>query len=376
MRVLDLSRLLPGPYCSWILAELGMEVIKVERPGGGDWARHAHPLDTTSGESYLFGALNRGKKSVTLDLKTELGRQIMLQLCYSADVLLESFRPGVLERLGLGYETVAVTCPRLVYCSLSGYGSQSVYRQRAGHDLNYQGLAGLVDLTGPRQGPLSVPGVPVADVAGALWAAIGILHALLQRDVSGCGQHVEASLLGGALSLLPLAVAGHRGGQPLQRGSSPLTGGVVCYHVYDTQDGHYMSLAALEPEFWVAFCTAVDRQDLLGDQFAPAVDGEPAYDELCHLFRGRSREEWIRLLASVDACCEPVYSVSEALASAPVHGLGIVDRSGLLPPFQLSAQPREVPRAAPALGQHTRELLGELGYSAEDLERLAAQKII
>jgi alpha-methylacyl-CoA racemase len=376
MRVLDLSRLLPGPYCSCILADLGMEVIKVERPGGGDWTRHAPPLDPASGEGLLFGALNRGKKSMTLNLKSEQGRHILLRLCSAADVLLESFRPGVMDRLGLSYEAVARINPRLVYCSLSGFGSQGVYRERAGHDLNYQGLAGLVDLTGSRQGSPSVPGVPVADVAGALWATIGILHALFEREHSGQGQRVEASLLGGALSLLPLAVAGEMGGQPLQRGNSPLTGGIVCYNVYETQDGHFMTLSALEPEFWIAFCRAVDRQDLMEGQYAPAVTGDRTYEEICRLFRQRSRQEWVRLLDTADACCEPVHSVAEALVSPPVQALGMVSRSGLLPPLHLSARPGSVPQAAPALGQHTSEVLTELGYGAEDRARLADQGVI
>ena len=232
MRVLDLSRLLPGPYCSRILADFGFEVIRVEPPSGSDWARYAPPLDPETGQGLLFQHLNRGKRSLTLNLKEAEGRAILLRLVETADVLLESFRPGVMERLDLGYEALVQANPRIVYCSLSGYGPAGPYRERAGHDLNYQGLAGVLDLTGPRDGPPSMPGVPLADLSGALLAATGILAALLERENSGMGQRVDSSLLGGALSFLPLAIAQWKGGQPPARGTGELSGGAVCYNIY------------------------------------------------------------------------------------------------------------------------------------------------
>lgn len=376
-RVLDLSRLLPGPYCSLILADYGAEVIRVEPPGGGDWTRYVPPL-AADGQSILFHALNRGKKSLTLNLKAEEGRAIFLRLVETADVLLETFRPGVMERLGLGYEALAERNPRLVYCSLNGYGSQGPYRDRAGHDLNYVGLAGLLDLTGPREGPPVIPGAPVADLAGALWAAVGILLALIARERTGRGQRVDASLLGGALSLLPIAVARLQGGQPMARGASDLTGGVVCYNVYETADGGYVTLSALEPEFWAAFCRAVGREDLLGEQFAPAVPGNPTYEALRALFRTRSRAEWAALVGP-DACCEPVHSLAEALESPPVRALGMVPPSGgvgLLPPLALSAAPAPEPRPAPAPGEHTAEILAALGYDPDTIARLRASGVV
>lgn len=374
--MLDLSRLLPGPYCSLILADFEAEVIKIEQPGGGDWMRYVPPLVPQGGESLLFRALNRGKKSLTLNLKSDEGRAIFLRLVETADVLLESFRPGVMERLGLGYETVAQTNPRLVYCSLTGYGPDGSYRERAGHDLNYVGLAGLLHMTGPREGPPTIPGAPVADLAGGLWAAVGILLALLARERTGRGQRVDGSLLGGALACMPLAVARHAGGQPMERGGSDLTGGWVCYNVYETRDGGYVTLAALEPQFWAAFCQAVGRENLLGQQFAPAAPGEPAYEELRALFRSRTRQEWAETLAGVDACCEPVYTVGEALESAPVQALGMLTSEGLLPPVRFSAQPVRPPAPAPGLGEHTTGLLAELGYDAAEVERLKGQSVV
>jgi len=374
LRLLDLSRLLPGPYCSRIFADFGAEVIKIERPGVGDWMRHLPPL--ADGESILFRTVNRGKKSLTLDLKTDAGRAILLRLVESADVLLESFRPGVMDRLGLDYETLAEVNPRLVYCTLSGYGPTGPYRQRAGHDLNYVGLAGLLDLTGPRDGPPAIPGTLVADLAGALWAAIGILTALLMRERTGQGQRVDASLLGAALACMPVPMARHLGGQPMARGGSDLTGGLVCYHVYETRDGNYVTLAALEPEFWAAFCRAVGREDLSAHQFAPAIPGEPAYEALCALFHSRTRAAWAEALSGIDACCEPVYTLAEALSSAPVQALAALTAQGLLPPVRLSAHPPSPPPTAAPLGHHTPALLAELGYDPETVAQLREQGVV
>ena len=376
MRVLDLSRLFPGPYCSRILADLGAEVIKVELPGGGDWSRYVPPLDPASGEGMLFRALNRGKKSLTLNLKSPEGRAILLRLVDTADVLLETFRPGVMERLGLDYAGLAEANPRLVYCSLSGYGQTGPYRDRAGHDLNYQGLAGLLDLTGRRDVPPGMPGAPAADLGGALWAAIGILAALLAREQTGRGQRVDGSLLGGALACLTLPLTRHLGGQPMQRGASDLNGGLVCYNVYQTADGGHVTLSALEPEFWAAFCAAAGCQDLLDQQFAPAMPGEPAYDRLCALFRTRPRDEWGQALAGFDTCCEPVYAVGEALDSAPVQALDMLADGRFLPPIRLSAQESWSSGPAPVLGEHTGELLAELGCGAEEIASLQERGIV
>jgi len=369
-RLLDLSRLFPGPYCARIFADWGFDVIKVEPPGGGDWARYVPPLNPESGQGLLFEALNRGKKSLSLNLKSEQGRAILLRLVEGADVLLESFRPGVMARLNLDYEVLAATNPRLVYCSLSGYGTQGPYRDRAGHDLNYVGLAGLLDLTGPRDAPPVLLGAPVADVSGALWAAVGILLALLGREQTGRGQRVDASLLGGVLSSMSLAVARQQGGEPVERGASDLTGGVVCYNIYAARDGGYVTLSALEPAFWAVFCRAVDREDLVDQQFAPAVAGEPAYEALCALFQTRTRQQWVEALEGVDACCEPVYGIDEALASPPVQALGMTSLQGLLPPVRFSGRSAPSPQPVPALGQHTMDLLAQLGYDEGMVARL------
>jgi alpha-methylacyl-CoA racemase len=222
--------------------------------------------------------------------------------------------------------------------------------------------------------------VPIADLNGALWAALGTVVALLARERTGSrhgqGQRVDGSLFGGALACLPMAVAHAVGGQPIGRGSSTLTGGAVCYNVYETRDDKYITLAALEPQFWAAFCRAVERDDLVGQQFAPAVAGEAAYDELCALFRTRTRQEWTEAMTDVDTCFEPVYDVEEALASPPVQALGMLQGLGLLPPVRLSAQSARLAEHVPALGEHTAALLDELGYDAAAVDALREQGVV
>jgi alpha-methylacyl-CoA racemase len=374
VRVLDLSRLFPGPYCSRILADFGAEVVKVEPPDGSDWLRHAPPLE--DGVGILFRALNQGKKNLTLNLKSQEGRDVFLRLAETADVVLEGFRPGVMERLGLSYRTLSVANPRLIYCALTGYGQDGPYKVRAGHDLNYIGLAGLLDLTGPCGGPPSIPGAQVADVASALWAAVGILLALLARQRTGRGQRVDSSLLGAALAFLPKEVAQGAGAPTAERGSGELTGGRVCYNVYEARDGGYVTLAALEPKFWADFCQAAGREDLLGCQFAAALPGEWAYEELCALFRTRTRQEWTEALAGIDACCEPVYTLGEALSSAPVQALEMSAGLRFPLPLRFSATERYPPGPVSSLGQHTAALLAELGYDETAVATLRKKGVV
>jgi len=380
-RVLDLSALLPGPYCSRILADFGAEVIKIERPGGGDRTRSVPPV--RDGESLLFRLLNHGKKSITLDLKSREGREAFLRLVGAADVLLESFRPGVMERLGLGDGSLRGANPRLIHCALSGYGQAGPYRGRAGHDLNYVGLSGLLVLTGQEEEMPVLLGAPVADLAGGLWAAIGILLALHARGLDGAGRRVDTSLLGAAVSCLPVALAGLMGKEPVRRGVGALTGGLACYHVYRCKDDGFITLAALEPEFWAAFCRAVEREDLLGGQYAPAVTGEPTFDSLRALFETRTRQEWTTYLSGVDCCSEPVYTIEEALSSPPVMALGMIRGASLLPPVDVStlAAPAgpsaDTVGRAPQLGEHTDAILQDVcGYTPEEVQELREKGVV
>jgi alpha-methylacyl-CoA racemase len=374
LRVLDFSRLLPGPYATWILHSFGAEVIRIEPIGGGDWLRDVAKLDESMG--WLFQSLNSGKKSVSLDLKSPAGKEIMLSLIKTADVLFETFRPGVMDRLGLGYLDCSKLHPGLVYCSLPGYGTQGPYRDRVGHDLNYIGLTGLLDLNGLGEGPPVIPATQIADIMAGLWAVIGILTALNGRSVSGKGVHVKGSFLGSTLASLPVAISRLKGVKSMGRREGELFGGSVCYNVYATSDDRYMTLAALEPKFWSNFCRLVGKEHLIGEQFAPATSGESTYDEVCELFRRKTLQEWMNLLGNAEVCCEPVLSLTEGLSQVPVQDLGMLEEEGLLTPLTFpSPYPRSHEPVA-ELGQHTKEVLVGLGYRTEEIERFAAERVV
>jgi alpha-methylacyl-CoA racemase len=382
IRVLDLSRLLPGGFCSLLLADHGADVLKVEDTGAGDYLRWAPPLvegAAGSAASALFLALNRNKRSIRIDLKQPDGCDVLLTLARDHDVVLESFRPGVLDRLGIGYEALRGQNPRIVLCSITGYGQDGPLRDRAGHDLNYVALAGLLGLGGEPDGAPAQPAAQVADLGGgALMAAFGILAALRERDRSGEGQHVDVAMTDGALSwlALPAARALAGGGVP-PRGREALAGGLLCYRPYVCADG-WVTLAALEPRFWAAFCRGVEREDLLGAHLDPP--GSAAHGELETIFAARTRAEWERFARDVECCLEPVLDLDEALASEHVAARGLVaeiDQPGasapvrqLATPVRLSRTPADAGRLpGPALGEHTEDVLREAGY---DDERIAA----
>ncbi|MCB9728329.1 MAG: CoA transferase [Deltaproteobacteria bacterium] len=380
LRVVDFTRLLPGPYATLVLADLGAEVFKIEPPEGGDYVRWMPPL--AGAVSSAFAALNTGKRSVAVDLKHPECVAWVRRLCLGADVVIESFRPGVMDRLGLGYPSLAAEHPGLIYCAISGYGQDGPYRDRAGHDLNYIALAGVLGLAGPPDAAPTLPPVQIADVGGGgLQALVGILVALHARNASGRGRFIDASMTDGALSFLQMAMAGALGGgaSPPARGADTLTGGQPCYGVYETQDGGFMSLAALEPKFWKAFCEAVERPDLLGSQFGGPAQSERTRAEIAAIFGGRPRAEWEAIFAATDACCEPVLRPDE-LADHPLHAARqatIEDAAGHVR-LRTPLRPRDAapPAPAPALGADTRAVLRELGCDEATLERLAAAKAI
>jgi len=382
VKLLDLSRLLPGGFCSLLMADLGAEVLKVEDTGMGDYVRWATPRyegAEDSASSALFLALNRGKRSMRLNLKEQRGREVLLKLVREHDVLLESFRPGVLERLGVGYERLRQENPGLVYCAISGYGQDGPYRDRSGHDMNYLGLIGLLGLTGEPGGPPVQPAGQIADIGGgALMAAVGILAALRERERSGEGQLVDVSMADGALSWLAL-VAGRflADGEPPQRGRLELAGGLICYRPYACKDG-WITLGALEPKFWQAWCRGVGREELIEKQFEPP--GSEAHAEVERVFLERTRDEWQRFASEHDCCLEPVLELDEALDSELVRARGMVvelEQPGaerpvrqLGVPVKLSRTPAAPQGPGPALGQHTHELLESLGYSGEEIAAL------
>jgi len=382
VKVLDLSRLLPGGFCSLLLADFGADVLKVEDTGMGDYIRWSPPYHEgaeDTAKSALFLALNRGKRSMRLDLKSEAGREVLLRLAREHDVLLESFRPGVMERLGVGYERLRDENPQLVYCAISGYGQDGPYTGRSGHDMNYLGLNGLLGLTGDAGGPPVQPGGQIADLGGgALMAAFGILAALRERDRSGEGQLVDVSMFDGSLSWLALVAAKYLadGGVP-RRGEPELSGGLVCYRPYACRDG-WVTLGALEPKFWQAWCRGVGREDLVEKQFERP--GSDAHAEVERIFLERTRDEWQAFASEHDCCLEPVLDLDEALDSELVKAREMVvklDQPGAASPVSLLGVPVKLSRTpgapagpGPALGEHTTDVLSSLGYSAEEIDSL------
>jgi crotonobetainyl-CoA:carnitine CoA-transferase CaiB-like acyl-CoA transferase len=382
VRVLDLSRLLPGGFCSLLLADFGAEVLKVEDTGMGDYIRWSPPYydgADDSSKSALFLSLNRNKRSIRLNLKHEQGKEILLRLVREYDVVLESFRPGVLDRLGVGYERMREENPGIVYCAISGYGQTGPLRNRSGHDMNYLGLVGLLGLTGERGGPPTQAAGQIADLGGgALMAAFGILAALRERDSSGEGQFVDVSMADGALSWLAMVAARYfADGVVPKRGGLELAGSLLCYRPYACSDG-YVTLGALEPKFWQAWCRGVGREDLIEHQFEPP--GTDAHAEVERIFLERTRDEWAEFAAHNDCCLEPVLDLDEALDSELVQAREMVvelDQPGAGPvrqlgtPVKLSRTPGGVHAPAPALGEHTQAVLAALGYSDEDAAALA-----
>jgi alpha-methylacyl-CoA racemase len=382
VRVLDLSRLLPGGFCSLMLADFGAEVLKVEDTGMGDYIRWAPPYyegADDSAKSALYLALNRNKRSIRINLKEERGREVLLRLAREYDVLLESYRPGVLDRLGVGYERLREENPGLVYCAITGYGQDGPLRDRAGHDMNYLGLVGLLGLTGEKGGPPVQAAGQIADLGGgALMAAFGIMAALRERERSGEGQVVDVSMADGALSWLAMVAGKYLAdGQVPRRGELELAGGYLCYRPYACGDGH-VSLGALEPKFWQAWCRGVGREDLIERQFEPP--GSEAHAEVERIFAARTREEWTAFAAEHDCCLEPVLDLDEALDSELVRAREMVvelDQPGserpvrqLGVPVKLSRTPGGVHSPGPALGEHTREVLAALGYGPDEISKL------
>jgi crotonobetainyl-CoA:carnitine CoA-transferase CaiB-like acyl-CoA transferase len=383
VRVLDLSRLLPGGFCSLLLADHGAEVLKVEDMGLGDYIRWAAPYHEGaehSARSAVFLALNRNKRSIRIDLKQETGRAVLLDLVRGHDVVLESFRPGVLDRLGVGYEAMRAVNPKIVLCAITGYGQDGPLRDRPGHDMNYLGLVGMLGLTGGPDGPPVQPAGQIADIGGgALMAAFGILAALREAERTGEGQVVDVSMADGALSWLAMVAARYLAdGEVPARGRLDLAGGLVCYRPYACADGGWVTLGALEPKFWQAWCGGVGREDLVAAQFA--APGSAEHAEVEAVFAGRTRAEWEAFAAEHECCLEPVLDLGEALSSELVRAREMVvglDQPGVAEPVSLLGAPVKLSRTppdcnrlpGPALGEHTEAVLRAAGY---DDARIAA----
>ncbi|MGB8248719.1 MAG: CaiB/BaiF CoA-transferase family protein [Azonexus sp.] len=371
IRILDLTRLLPGPVATLHLADLGADVIKIEDPQVGDYAR---TLGTGQGaDSAYFRMINRNKRGLLLDLKKPAGVEVFLRLAETADVIVESFRPGVVDKLGVGYAAVTAVNPKIAYCSISGYGQDGPYKDLAGHDINYLGYAGVLDQIGREGGDPALPNFQIADLlGGALTAAMGILAVVLEAQRSGRGRYIDVAMTDSVLahtyfSMLRLNDAGHS----LPRGSDLLSGGLPCYAAYRCADGRHMAVGALEGKFWKTCCELLGRPAWIERQWDAGLRTEVAA-----LFATRPRDDWAQLFAAVDCCVTPVLTPEEAVDDAQITARGMVLRDDGLtqfaPPLKLSDHEFTIRQAAPKAGEHSAEILRAAGYSDTQIDRLQA----
>ena len=385
IRVLDLTRLLPGPVCTLHLADLGADVIKIEDTGAGDYAR---ALGVAPGKTApVFAAINRNKRALRLDLKMPEGVEVFLRLVRDADAVVEGFRPGVVDRLGVGYAACREINPRIVYCAISGYGQTGPYRDSAGHDVNYCSYAGFIDQVGISGGDPAIPNLQVADIlGGAVVPAMGILAALLDAQRSGKGRYVDVAMTEGVLvhNLQALAAVESTGtAQP--RGADFLSGREPCYSVYRTADGRHMAIGALERKFWERVCDVLQRPDLKACHWEirtePGVrDAQWGKEQTGAIFASRPQAYWVEKFAGEDCCVSPVLTLQESFADPQILARGMVVRDGgtlqFAPPLKMSEYEFTVERAAPKAGQHTDEILREAGYTAAQIESLRTAGVI
>jgi len=371
--VLDLSRLLPGPFCSTILADHGARVIAIED------RRFAS-------EAGINAAVYRNKEHMTLNLKTETGRKIFLKMAQQADIILEGFRPGVTQRLGVDYDAVSMINPKIIYCSITGYGQTGPYRNTAGHDVNYLSVAGVLDLIGVKDGSPCIPGIQIADMAGgALYAVIGVLTALHARKTTGRGQYIDISMTDGSFSLLTLVLSLTRlTGRPVTRSDSFLSHRYACYHVYETADHRYLSVGAVENRFWKNLCDYFGVPEYTPLQYDDSRRQE-IFDFMERRFRQKTLAQWEQELENMDICWGPVRTVDEALTSPlfkaremviEIHDKKGAVSTGLGIPVKLSDTPGSVRTPPPEFGENTKDILMSFGYSEENIKEWEASGVI
>jgi len=370
--VVDLSRLLPGPYCSMILADHGARVIAIEGRRFEEDAR------------YQYRSINRNKEHMTLNLKSDRGKAIFFQLARRADVILEGFRPGVAQRLGIGYADITPINPSGLYCSITGYGQEGPVAHQAGHDVKYLGYSGVLSLIGPKGGPPCIPGIQIADIAGVLSAGVAVLMALYHREKTGMGRYIDVSMTDALTAMLPQA-AGElwESGSPPARGDALLSHRFACYQIYPTQDGGYVTLAALETRFWETLCRYFGVPEFIPLQYVEEAQ-ERLIAFFTRTFASDTREAWTALFADRDVCLGPVLDVREALEGPHATARHTVVKTGdasgdfpvLAPPFRFQDAAQIRPSRPPAFGEDTRAILQELGFSEEAVRDLMKDGIL
>jgi alpha-methylacyl-CoA racemase len=382
LRVLDLTRLLPGPVATLHLADLGAEVIKIEDTGAGDYARSFSAGAAPGEDSYFFRIVNRNKRGLRLDLKRPQGVEVFLRLARDADVIVEGFRPGIVDRLGVGYEAVKAINPRIVYCAITGYGQDGPWRDRAGHDINYVATAGVLDQIGAAGGSPALPNFQIGDLlGGGMTAVAGILAAVIAAKASGEGRYVDVSMTDAvfAHAYSPL-LATLINGRPRPRGEDDLSGALPGYGIYRTQEGRYMAVGALEPKFWETFCDALGRPDLKPHGFIGGDKATWVRGELEVLFASQVQDYWAQKFSFVDCGVTPVLAMDEALHHPQLMARGmVVEQDGLTqfaPPFKLSGFDFQVRQTAPVQGADSEVILREAGYGESEIANFRSAGII
>lgn len=371
-----------------ILADFGAEVIKVEEPGLADYSRWSPPFYKKLGVYY--SNVNRNKKSITLNLKTKEGLEVFQRLIKDADIVVETFRPGVTQRLNIDYDTLKKSNPKLIYCSLSGYGQDGPYRDYAGHDLNIQGLGGILSFINQGKGEPIVPGLPIADFAGALWAVIAIMMAVQARHRTGTGQYLDVSILDSIVSLLCRDSMFHFG--KAKPDDSSFYGDSPRFNVFETKDGKFITLSALEGKFWVNLCAEIGREDLVNPHekwedrlTSHKQNRDEVFEVLRKAFKSKTRDQWVEQLAKADVPAYPVLTIEDVFTDPHILHRGMLQKfehptEGTIPhigiPIKLSETPGEIRTLAPELGEHTPEILSKLGYSAEAQKKMREAKVI
>lgn len=386
IRILDLSRYLPGPFCTQILADFGAEVIKVEDPNGGDLGRALPPL--IEGESARFYTVNRNKKSIILDLKKEEGKAIFKRLAAISDIVVDQFRPGVMDKMGLGYEQLRKINARIIYCSITGYGLTGPMRDAAGHDLNYLSLAGVTELNAAYQGMPAICGTQIADIAGGtLYSVIAILLALASRQRTGKGQVCDIAMMDCSISLMAYTLGEWSGwGKLPERGNDVLTGGYAFYQVYQTKDEKYVSLGALEEKFYARFCEKIGRPEYSELQW-DLNRQRNIIEDIRAIMRTKTRDEWVDFFADSDICFTPVLTLEEMCRHPQVKArnmivkLTSVNNSGkdiaiTGVPVKLSKTPGKVKLSFPKLGEHNDEVLMLAGYKEDEIKQFRQNAVI
>jgi alpha-methylacyl-CoA racemase len=383
IRILDLTQLYPGPLATMMLADMGADVVRIEHPNRPDLVHLLPPFIGKESAAYL--SLNRSKRSLALDTGTEQGRHVFFDLVRTADLVVEQFRPGVLDKIGIGYEQATLFNPRIIYVSITGFGQNGPYRKKAGHDINYMALAGL--LSQVKKGEeMALPGFQTADVAGGAYlSVIACMAGLWHRERTGKGQKIDVSMMDGILPLLTLQLAQYWGSRVKEDFVNVLDGSFACYGVYECADGKYVSLAALEPKFWASFCHMVNKPEWLTSQFPAGGEIKKVREEVAGLFKTKSREEWVELAEVHDVCLSSVHEMEDLEKDPQLRARemiieteheGGVKLKGVGVPIKFSECKPDPPEPAPVVGQDSIEILKEAGYSEERIEELVEKGIV